>query len=49
MSGAGGSGIVIFRHPDSYTQGSVTGAPTITTAGGYIVYKFTGTGTIRWS
>jgi hypothetical protein len=45
----GGSGIVIIRHPDTYSQATVTGAPTVTTAGGYVVYQFTGSGTISWS
>jgi hypothetical protein len=49
MSGAGGSGVIIVRHQDVYSQATVTGAPTITTSGGYIIYKFTGSGTISWS
>jgi len=45
---AGGSGVVIIRHSNAYGQATVTGSPTITTSGGYIIYKFTGSGTIRW-
>jgi len=48
-AGNGGSGIVVVRHPDTYAQATVTGSPTITTSGGYIVYKFTGSGTISWN
>ena len=43
----GGSGIVIIRYTDSYTAASATtGSPTITVAGGYRVYSWTGSGTI---
>lgn len=48
-SGAGGSGVVIIRHSNSYPQATVTGSPTITNSGGYFVYRFTGTGSIRWN
>ena len=44
---AGGSGIVIIRYADSYAAAtSTTGSPTITVAGGYRVYKWTGSGSI---
>jgi hypothetical protein len=46
---AGGSGVVIVRHSNIFRQATVTGSPTITTSGGYIIYKFTGSGTIQWS
>ena len=47
--GAGGSGIVIIRYADSYIAAtSTTGSPTITVAGGYRVYKFTGSGSITF-
>jgi hypothetical protein len=46
---AGGSGIVIIRYADSYAAASsTTGSPTITTAGGYRVYKFTQSGSITF-
>jgi hypothetical protein len=48
VSGNGGSGIVIIRHPDTFPQLTTTGSPTITTSGGYRIYKFTGTGTIKF-
>lgn len=44
--GAGGSGVVILRHADTHPQATTTGSPTITTISGYIVYKFTGSGSI---
>ena len=45
----GGSGIVILRIPDSESAAaSTTGSPTITTAGGYRVYKFTSSGSITF-
>jgi hypothetical protein len=48
-SGAGGSGVVIIRYPDSYGFAtSTTGSPTVTTAGGYRVYKYTSSGTITF-
>ena len=48
-SGAGGSGIVIIRYADSApAAASTTGSPTITVAGGYRVYKWTGSGTITF-
>lgn len=45
----GGSGIVIIRYPDTYRAApSTTGSPTITVAGGYRIYKFTGSGSITF-
>jgi len=47
--GSGGSGIVIIRYSDTYeAAASTTGSPTITTAGGYRVYKFTASGSITF-
>lgn len=46
---AGGSGIVIIRYADSYPAAtSTTGSPTITTSGGYRVYKYTSSGSITF-
>ena len=45
----GGSGVVIIRYTDTYSLAtSTTGSPTITTAGGYRIYKFTASGTITF-
>ena len=45
----GGSGVVIIRYPDSYAlASSTTGSPTITTSGGYRIYKFTASGSITF-
>jgi len=45
----GGSGIVIIRYADSLqSAASTTGSPTITTAGGYRIYKFTSSGSITF-
>jgi hypothetical protein len=47
--GAGGSGIVILRYSDTYALAtSTSGSPTITTSGGYHIYKFTGSGSITF-
>jgi hypothetical protein len=47
--GSGGSGIVILRYPDTYAAAtSTTGSPTITTAGGYRVYKYINSGSITF-
>lgn len=47
--GSGGSGIVIIRYSDVYLAATATtGSPTYTVAGGYRVYKFTGSGTITF-
>ena len=47
--GNGGSGVVFVRYPDSYSQASsTTGSPTITVTGGYVIYKFTGSGSITF-
>jgi hypothetical protein len=46
---SGGSGIVIVRYADtSPAATSTTGSPTITTSGGYRVYKFTSSGSITF-
>jgi hypothetical protein len=48
-SGAGGSGIVIIRYADTFSAAaSTTGSPTITVAGGYRVYEWTGNGSITF-
>ena len=48
-SGAGGSGIIIISYPNTYTDAvSVTGSYTYTNTGGNKIYKFTGSGTIKW-
>ena len=44
----GSSGVVILRYPNTYPTATVTGSPTYTNTGGYHIYKFTGSGTIRW-
>jgi hypothetical protein len=47
--GAGGSGIVIIRYADTFSAAtSTTGSPTVTVAGGYRVYKWTGSGSITF-
>jgi hypothetical protein len=47
--GTGGSGIVVIRYSDSFPlAASTTGSPTVTTAGGYRVYKYTSSGTITF-
>ena len=45
-SGSGSSGICIFKYLDTYPAATTTGSPTITVAGGFRIYKFTGSGTI---
>jgi hypothetical protein len=48
-SGAGGSGLVVIRYPDTFTlAASTTGSPTQTTSGGFHIYQFTGSGTITF-
>jgi len=47
--GSGGSGVVIIRYADTYSAASATtGSPTITVAGGYRVYTWTGSGSITF-
>jgi hypothetical protein len=47
--GAGGSGVVIIRYPDTFFDAaSTTGSPSLTTSGGYKIYTFTGSGSITW-
>jgi hypothetical protein len=49
QGGAGGSGIVIIRYPDTYEPAaSTTGSPTYTVSGGYRIYKFTASGSITF-
>jgi hypothetical protein len=46
---SGGSGIVIVRYPTSFSPAlSTTGSPTITLANGFIIYRFTGSGSITF-
>lgn len=48
-NGAGGSGIVIIRYLNTFSDASsTTGSPTFTNTGGYKIYTWTGSGTIRW-
>lgn len=45
----GSSGLVVIAYPDTYDEAlEVTGDYTFTTSGGYHVYKFTGSGSIRF-
>jgi len=45
--GNGGSGVVIIRYSDTFPAAtSTTGSPTITVAGGFRVYRWTGSGSI---
>jgi hypothetical protein len=37
-----------LRTLDSEPAATYTGSPTMTTSGGYRIYQFTGSGTIRW-
>jgi hypothetical protein len=49
VGAAGGSGIVVIRYTDSSPlAAATTGSPTVTTAGGYRVYKYTSSGTITF-
>jgi hypothetical protein len=47
--GAGGSGVVIIRYLDMFPVATATtGSPAYTLIGGYRIYKFTTSGTIRF-
>ena len=47
--GAGGSGVVILRYPDTFPlAASTTGSPTVTNPTGYRVYTFTASGSITF-
>lgn len=49
FGGNGGSGIVVIKYSEVYPAAiSTTGSPTYSVSGGYRIYKFTGSGTIRW-
>lgn len=44
----GGSGVAFVRYPANFRLAVTTGNPTVTIENGYIVYKFTGSGTIQF-
>jgi hypothetical protein len=47
--GTGGSGVVILSYPDTFgPAASTTGSPSIYQAGGFWVYRFTGSGSITF-
>jgi hypothetical protein len=39
--------VVFVRYPNTYPTATTTGSPTFTCTGGYRVYKFTGSGTLK--
>jgi hypothetical protein len=46
-AGAGGSGVVIIRYPDTYDAAtSTTGSPNVIVTGGYRIYRFWQSGSI---
>jgi enterochelin esterase-like enzyme len=48
-SGAGGSGFVAIRYPDTFPAAiATTGSPTITVTGGYRIYSWTGSGSVTF-
>ena len=44
----GGSGVLILRYSNSLRDATTTGSPEFNNAGGYKIYKFTGSGSIYW-
>jgi hypothetical protein len=49
VANSGGSGVVIIRYADTFSAATATtGSPTITVAGGYIVYRWTESGSITF-
>lgn len=49
QSGAfGGSGVAFIRYPANFRLAVTTGNPTVSVKDGYIIYKFTGSGTIQF-
>ncbi len=45
----GGSGVVILRYSNVYANAvATTGSPSFSDTGGYKIYRFTGSGSIRW-
>ena len=49
VPGSGGSGVVILRYSNVHADSpSVTGPYTLTNTGGYKIYRWTGSGSIRW-
>lgn len=44
----GGSGVAFIRYPANFRLAVTTGNPTVSVKDGYIIYKFTGSGTIQF-
>jgi hypothetical protein len=45
---AGGKGVIILRYSDAFDAATTTGSPTITVSGGYRIYQFNDTGSIKF-
>lgn len=49
VGGNGGSGIIIIRYPSTFDRAPVTGSPIISTANGYHMFAFVGSGSISFN
>lgn len=49
IGGSGGSGAVVIAYPDTFPVAvTTTGSPSYSASGGYRIYKFTQSGTLKW-
>jgi hypothetical protein len=45
---AGGKGVIILRYLETFDAATTTGSPVVTSSGGYRIYQFNDSGSIKF-